>query len=166
MKPKTLFLATISISFGLALSVEAQQPTKQKLPQRKEPQPRQSSKQPAQPAMKQKDGILYSILSIERKGQSMPYGNAKISAPEGHQIVELKLRVKPVADALCCEVGDFELVTLEEQKAQAVWGNMKSTEATTFTLQFIAPEGARFKIFKVNGVAINVGTLASEKAKP
>lgn len=96
----------------------------------------------------------------------MPYGNARISAPEGQEVVELKLRVKPLTGVACCQASDFELQTVDGQKAESVWGEMTSSVATTFALQFIAPKGSRFKVFKVNGVVINVGALASEKSKP
>jgi hypothetical protein len=158
VKPSVLFLLLIAIalSFVFEPSVKAQQGAKRRAPNQKL----------TKPPTKQKDGIEYSVLSIEWKGQSMRYGNANISAPEGKEVVELKLRVKPVSSNPCCKIADFELETVEGQKAESVWESFNSAEETTFALQFIAPEAARFKVFKVNGVAIDVGTIPLGKPKP
>jgi hypothetical protein len=115
---------------------------------------------------KRQDGIEYSVRSIERKGTSMPYSGGRLTAPEGREIVELKLAVKPVGATTCCEIGKFELETTEGDRAESMWGTFKSEAASTFDLQFLAVPGVRFKTFRVNGVSLDVSKLASEKSLP
>ena len=62
-------------------------------------------------AVTQADGIEYSVLSIDRKGQSMPFGNATITAPSGHEVVEVKLSMKAIGNAGCCRIGTLRLIT-------------------------------------------------------
>lgn len=108
-------------------------------------------------------GIEYSVVSIVRKGTSMGYGNARITAPAGHEIVELKLRMQALGQTRCCAASKFVLETTDGKAAEAVWGEMNSERSTTFALQFIAPKAARFRVFKVNAVTIDLASLASEK---
>lgn len=116
---------------------------------------------------REKDGIVYSVVSIERKGRSMKFGGATISGKAGEEVIELTFTMKAVAGAACCEASSFELQTSEGKNAEPVWDHVRSEKVSsrTFSNQFIAPEGARFKTFKVNGAVLDVASLLPKEKK-